>query len=133
MRISSTALAGSLTIAQQQLVVIAQALSLESDLLIMDEPTSALNKEETQHLFAILRQLKQRGISILYVSHRLEEVFEIADRISALRDGHYIGTVTKAAATPDQVVHMMVGREVTNLFPKVYHPFSPEPILRCAT
>ncbi len=128
-RIKPSELASRLTIAQQQIVVIAQALSLESDLLIMDEPTSALNKEETEHLFAILRQLKAQGISILYVSHRLEEVFEIADRISALRDGQYVGTVAKDAATPDQVVRMMVGREVSNLFPKIYNETTKEPLL----
>ncbi|MBK8049886.1 MAG: sugar ABC transporter ATP-binding protein [Anaerolineales bacterium] len=129
-RIDPRAQAASLTIAQQQLVVIAQALSLESDLLIMDEPTSALNQEETSNLFAILRQLRDRGITIVYVSHRLEEVFEIADSISSLRDGHYIGTVPKAGATPDQIVRMMVGREVTNLFPKVVSDFTPAPLLR---
>ncbi len=122
--------ASSLSVAQQQLVVIAQALSLESDLLIMDEPTSALNRSETEHLFKVLRQLKAQGITILYVSHRMEEVFEIADSISSLRDGHYIGTLPKVGATPDQVVRMMVGREVTNLFPKQVHTPSVEPLLR---
>lgn len=129
-RINPNELASNLTIAQQQIVVIAQALSLESELLIMDEPTSALNREETEHLFGILRQLKERGISIIYVSHRLEEVFEIADSISALRDGHYIGTVARAEATPDQVVRMMVGREVSNLFPKVFNQPTNEPLLQ---
>lgn len=128
-RINPAELASNLTIAQQQIVVIAQALSLESELLIMDEPTSALNREETEHLFGILRQLRARGISIIYVSHRLEEVFEIADRISALRDGRYIGTVSKAEATPDQIVRMMVGREVSNLFPKVFNQHSGPPLL----
>lgn len=129
-RINPAELASNLTIAQQQIVVIAQALSLESELLIMDEPTSALNREETEHLFGILRQLRQRGLSIIYVSHRLEEVFEIADRISALRDGRYIGTVVKSEATPDQVVRMMVGREVSNLFPKVFNQPSEAPLLQ---
>ncbi len=128
-QINPSDVASDLTIAQQQIVVIAQALSLESDLLIMDEPTSALNKEEAEHLFGILRQLKERGITIIYVSHRLEEVFEIADRISALRDGAYVGTAIKSETTPDQIVRMMVGREVTNLFPKTFSPRSPEPLL----
>jgi rhamnose transport system ATP-binding protein len=127
--IPAAAPASSLTVAQQQLVVIAQALSLESDLLIMDEPTSALNRAETEHLFKVLNQLKAQGITILYVSHRMEEVFEIADSISSLRDGRYIGTVPRAGATPDQVVHMMVGREVTNLFPKVVNTPG-EPLLK---
>jgi ABC-type sugar transport system ATPase subunit len=116
-------------IAQQQIVAIAQALSLDSKLLIMDEPTSALNREETRHLFTILRQLKEQGLSIIYVSHKLEEVFEIADCISALRDGKYIDTMLRADATPDRVVNMMVGREVTNLFPKVKQARSKEPLL----
>lgn len=127
--INPNAIARNLTIAQQQIVVIAQALALESDLLIMDEPTSALNKEETDHLFSIIRQLRDDGLSIIYVSHRLEEVFDIADRISALRDGRYINTVAKRDTTPNQVVNMMVGREVTNLFPKVVSKPSKEPLL----
>ncbi len=128
--IKPTALVGQLTIAQQQIVVIAQALSLEAELLIMDEPTSALNKEETEHLFGILRQLRARGISVMYVSHRLEEVFAISDRISVLRDGCYIGTLSKAEATPEQVVRMMVGREVGHLFPKRFHLRTTQPLLQ---
>jgi ABC-type sugar transport system ATPase subunit len=120
----------TMPIAQQQIVAIAQALSLDSKLLIMDEPTSALNREETRHLFTILKQLKEQGLSIIYVSHKLEEVFEIADCISALRDGKYIGTIPKSEATPDRVVRMMVGREVTNLFPKVKQNRSLAPLLR---
>jgi ABC-type sugar transport system ATPase subunit len=119
----------TMPIAQQQIVAIAQALSLDSKLLIMDEPTSALNREETRHLFSILKQLKEQGLSIVYVSHKLEEVFEIADCISALRDGKYIGTMPRQDATPDRIVNMMVGREVTNLFPKVQQKRSAEPLL----
>ncbi len=113
--------AGDLPIAQRQLVAIAQALSHQATLLILDEPTSALSKQEAERLFAILRGLKARGISIIYVSHRLEEVFGIADRISALRDGRYVGTVARDEATPEQIVRMMVGREITQLFPKEEH------------
>ncbi|HMQ55425.1 MAG TPA: sugar ABC transporter ATP-binding protein, partial [Anaerolineae bacterium] len=122
-------MASRLSIAQQQLVVIAQALSLNSKLLIMDEPTSALNKEETRHLFKILMQLRAQGLTVLYVSHKLEEVFEIADRITALRDGQYIDTISRAEATPDKIVHLMVGREVANVFPKTYHPPTDTPLL----
>ncbi|MGH2615881.1 MAG: sugar ABC transporter ATP-binding protein [Thermomicrobiales bacterium] len=114
-------LAGALPIAQRQLVAIAQALSFQAKLLILDEPTSALSKQEAERLFAILRGLKARGITIIYVSHRLEEVFGIADRISALRDGRYVGTVPRDEATPDQIVRMMVGREFSQLFPKEDH------------
>jgi ABC-type sugar transport system ATPase subunit len=116
--IRPTDLAGSLSIAEQQLVVIAQALSLNAKLVIMDEPTSALSKQEAERLFEIIGQLKAEGITIIYVSHRLEEVFAIADRITALRDGRHIGTVSRSEASPDRIVRMMVGREITNLFPK---------------
>jgi len=126
--INPTTLVKNLPIAQRQIVAIAQALSWQSKLLIMDEPTSALNKHEASHLFEILQQLKSQGLTILYVSHRLEEVFEIADRISALRDGRYIDTVPKSVTTPERVVQLMVGREVTDLFPKVTTP----PAKRCS-
>jgi ABC-type sugar transport system ATPase subunit len=119
--IQPTGVVGAMSIAQQQIVVIAQALSINAKLVIMDEPTSALNKQEAERLFEIIRQLKARGITVVYVSHRLEEVFNIADRITALRDGRYIGTVAKAEATPERIVQMMVGREITNLFPKDYN------------
>ena len=92
--IQPSALAGDLPIAQRQLIAIAQALSHQAKLLILDEPTSALSKQEAERLFEIIRGLKARGLTIIYVSHRLEEVFGIADRISALRDGHYVGTVS---------------------------------------
>ena len=119
--ISPTDLAGSLSIAQQQIVVIAQALSIHAKLVIMDEPTSALSKQEAERLFEIIRQLKAQGITIVYVSHRLEEVFSIADRITALRDGRHIGTVPNSETSPDSIIRMMVGREITNLFPKERH------------
>ena len=119
--IRPSALAGDLPIAQRQLIAIAQALSHQAKLLILDEPTSALSKQEAERLFEIMRGLKARGMTIIYVSHRLEEVFGIADRISALRDGHYVGTVPRAEATPEEVVRMMVGREITHLFPKEEH------------
>ena len=116
-----TDLAGSLSIALQQVVVIAHALSIKAKLVIMDEPTSALSKQESERLFETIRQLKAQGITIIYVSHRLEEVFGIADRITALRDGRHVGTLLKSEATPEQIVRMMVGREITNLFPKERH------------
>lgn len=117
--ISPTAIAGRLPIALQQMIEIAQALSLQSKLLIMDEPTSALGKKETDRLFEIIRQLTEQGITIIYVSHRLEEVFEIADDITVLRDGRYIDTVKTSETTPDKVVELMVGREITDLFPRL--------------
>ena len=102
------------------MIAIAQALSHQAKLLILDEPTSALSKQEAERLFEIIRGLKTRGLTIIYVSHRLEEVFGIADRVSALRDGHYVGTVPRDETTPEEVVRMMVGREM-HLFPKEEH------------
>jgi ABC-type sugar transport system ATPase subunit len=116
--IRPTALAGDLSIAQRQTVAIAHALSEEARLLILDEPTSALNRQESERLFGIIAGLKAQGVTVLYVSHRLDEVFGVADRISALRDGRYVGTVERAEATPEAVVRMMVGREVALLTPK---------------
>ncbi|MBV9290185.1 MAG: sugar ABC transporter ATP-binding protein [Hyphomicrobiales bacterium] len=127
--IRPTDLAGSLSIAQQQIVVIAQALSINAKLVIMDEPTSALSKQEAERLFEIIRQLKAQGITVIYVSHRLEEVFSIADRITVLRDGRHIGTVPKTEAAPEPIVRMMVGREIANLFPKERHPRQAEKLL----
>lgn len=112
-------LGGDLPIAHQQVVAIAQALAHEAKLLILDEPTSALSRQETDRLFALIDQLKRGGISIIYVSHRLDEVFAIADSISTLRDGEYIGTVARSETTPSEIVHMMVGRHIENLFPRV--------------
>jgi len=119
--INPRATVGALPIAKQQMIEIAQALSQDAKLLIMDEPTSALGKQETDNLFAIIRDLVKHGITIVYVSHRLEEVFEIADTVTALRDGEYVGSAAINAVTPDDVVSMMVGREITDLFPKEYH------------
>ena len=101
-----------LSLSQQQQVEIARALSAGSRLLIMDEPTSALTEYETQRLLDLVRQLRTRGVAILYVSHRMAEVFAIADRITAYRDGAYVGTVDAAKTAPVVVIGMMVGREL---------------------
>jgi ABC-type sugar transport system ATPase subunit len=93
-------------------VEIAKALSSKSQLIIMDEPTAALTRTETAKLFDVINSLKQRGISIIFVSHRLDEVMKIADRITIIRDGRYVGTVTTAETTVDTVIRMMVGREI---------------------
>jgi ABC-type sugar transport system ATPase subunit len=108
-----------LPVGKQQLTEIAKALSQNARILIMDEPTSALTEAETQKLYDIIRKLKAQGTTILYVSHRLREVFAISDRITVLRDGRKVGTVETAEADPRQVVAMMVGREVEEFEP---HP-----------
>jgi inositol transport system ATP-binding protein len=107
-----------LTVANRQMVEIAKAVSYESDVLIMDEPTSALTEREVHHLFGIIRDLKAQGIGIVYITHKMSELFEIADEVSVFRDGRYIGTHPSAEVTRDQIIHMMVGREITQMFPK---------------
>lgn len=127
--IDPKAVVGHLPISQQQMIEIAKALSHESQLIIMDEPTSALGKKETSQLFRIIQNLVNQGITIIYVSHRLEEVFEIADTVTALRDGEFINTSPIDKVTPDDVVSMMVGREIEELFPKVYNKIGQKPLL----
>jgi len=107
---------GQLSVAQQQLVEIAKAISTKAEVLILDEPNSALTREETEHLFTVLRQLRETGVAIIYVSHRLEEVLSVADRITILRDGMLIDTVTTAEATIDQIIAKMVGRVIEGLY-----------------
>ncbi|SFA60216.1 monosaccharide ABC transporter ATP-binding protein, CUT2 family (TC 3.A.1.2.-) [Paracoccus halophilus] len=107
-----------LTVAQRQMVEIAKAVSYESDVLIMDEPTSALTETEVEHLFEIIRDLKTRGIGIVYITHKMNELFEIADEFSVFRDGKYVGTHASSEVTRDDIIRMMVGREITDMFPK---------------
>jgi inositol transport system ATP-binding protein len=107
----------TLSIASRQMVEIAKALSYESQLLIMDEPTSALTERDAEHLFAIIRELKAQGKGILYITHKMDELFEIADEVSVLRDGKHIGTDTPRNLTRDELIRMMVGRELSQIFP----------------
>ena len=109
---SPRALVRDLSVAEQQLVEIARALSMKSRLIVMDEPTSALSRAEVQKLFDIIRGLKRDGISTIFVTHRLEEVFEICDRYTVLRDGQHVGHGTVAQATLDGIIRLMVGREL---------------------
>jgi inositol transport system ATP-binding protein len=111
-----------LSVANRQMVEIAKAVSYESDVLIMDEPTSALTEKEVTHLFEIIRGLKAQGKGIVYITHKMNELFEIADEVSVFRDGRYIGTHPAANVTRDDIIHMMVGREITQMFPKEVVP-----------
>ncbi len=113
-----------LSVAQQQMVEIARALSMRSRLIIMDEPTSALSGKETQRLFAIVRDLRREGISTIFVTHRLSEVLEICDRVTVLRDGKLSGVADAAGLTVDRIIRMMVGRSSSELF-KPLPPRSP--------
>ena len=109
---------GSLGVGQKQLVEIVKALAKDSKILILDEPTAALAEHEVRILLDILRDLRRRGIACIYISHKLEEVFAVADRITVLRDGASIVTLAAAAASPAEVIRHMVGREIGDLFPR---------------
>jgi ribose transport system ATP-binding protein len=119
-----------LTAGQMQMVEIAKALSTRARIIIMDEPTSSLASAESEQLFHIIRQLKADGIGIIYISHRMQEVMDLSDRISVLRDGRYVGDLLRAEATHDKVVALMVGRELSNeYFPEKRERTSLEPML----
>jgi ribose transport system ATP-binding protein len=118
LRIDPRQPAGALSVGRQQLVEIAAALSRQARVLIMDEPTASLTDHEIETLFSIMRKLKAQGVAIVYVSHRLEEVFRICDRISVLRDGRFVGERSIAQTTFDEIVQLMVGRELKERFPR---------------
>ncbi len=109
---------GDLSVANRQMVEIAKAVSFDSDVLIMDEPTSAITENEVEHLFTIIRGLRERGIGIVYITHKMSELFEIADEFSVFRDGQYIGTHLSADVNRDDIIRMMVGRDISQMFPK---------------
>jgi len=111
--------ARNLSIAQMQSVEIARAFSLNARILIMDEPTSSLTLNEVAELFGLVRRLRDEGTAIIFISHRLEELFEVADRVTVLRDGAYVDTRQVKDVTRDELVRLMVGRTISNLFPKL--------------
>jgi len=117
-QVPATVLIRDLSVAQQQMVEVAKALAVEARIIVMDEPTSALGEDEVETLFGIISALKAQGITIIFITHRLEEVFRIADRVVVLRDGQRVGSMTIGEATPDKVIQQMVGRELTALFQK---------------
>lgn len=121
--------AKDLTVGQQQMVEIAKALSQDAWLIVMDEPTSALPEHEKEQLFTIIRDLRESGAGIVYISHRMPEIFEIADRVSVLRDGEMVGTSDIASITDDRLVQLMVGREVGHIFTRE-HATIGEPVLQ---
>jgi ABC-type sugar transport system ATPase subunit len=114
---------GNLGIGQQQLVEIAKALSQKARILVLDEPTAALTESEVETLFSILRDLKSRGVGMIYISHKLDEVFAMSDRITVLRDGRTVGTESTLALDKNKVIALMVGREVGDIFPQTTHDF----------
>jgi ABC-type sugar transport system ATPase subunit len=118
MTIDPAARCRDLSVAQQQGVEIARALGTEARIVVMDEPTAALTVQEVEKLFAVIRDLKKQGLGIIYVSHRLEEIFTIADRVTVLRDGQHVGTRPIGEIDRDQLIEMMVGRKLEQEFPK---------------
>ncbi|MDY3250906.1 MAG: sugar ABC transporter ATP-binding protein [Candidatus Choladocola sp.] len=121
MKVDTHALAGEIPVAQQQMVEVAKALTHDLKVLIMDEPTAALSGVEIEQLFTIVRSLKEKGIGIIYISHRMQEIPMIGDRITILRDGQYIATHDVKEITSDEIVRLMVGRKLGNLYPKEPH------------
>jgi ribose transport system ATP-binding protein len=109
---------GDLSVHQKQVLEIAKAIQKKATILVMDEPTAALGEEDTRSLFGIIRSLKEQGVGIVYISHRLMEVFEITDRVTVLRDGQKIGTVSTGEANMAQLIGMMVGRQLEEFYPK---------------
>jgi len=113
-----------LSLPQQQLLEIARALGADSRILIMDEPTASLADTEVEHLFQVIRDLRDSGVGIIYISHRLEELPQIADRVTALRDGEVVGTHPMSEVTRSDLIRLMVGRELSSVFPKTEVPIS---------
>lgn len=112
----------SLSVAEQQLVEIAKAISFDSKVLIMDEPTAALSTNEVQMLTTLIEKLKARGLAIIFISHRFKEVFDLAEKITVLKDGELVGTVLTSETNPDQIIEMMVGRQLDHYFPGLAKP-----------
>ena len=108
---------GTLNVGNRQRVEIAKALSINARVLIMDEPTAALTESDVERLFGIVRLLKERGVAVIYISHRLQEVFELADRVTVLRDGHFVGSKPVAEVSEGELIRMMVGRTITSSSP----------------
>ncbi|HSV86339.1 MAG TPA: sugar ABC transporter ATP-binding protein [Levilinea sp.] len=120
--INPTGLMRNLSIANTQMIEIAKAISYDSLLIIMDEPTSAITTREVEHLFRMIRNLRQKGVSIIYITHKMDEVFQISDDITVLRDGRHIATAPTETTSKSELIAMMVGRELTNIFPKLEAP-----------
>jgi ABC-type sugar transport system ATPase subunit len=119
--IDASELVVNLNIAQQQMVEIARAISFNSKILVMDEPTSSLTEKEVEFLFKTIENLKSQGVGVVYISHRMSELFRITDRITVMRDGQYIGTKVTKETNVDELISMMVGRELTDYYHRTFH------------
>src|SRR5262249_47429848 len=122
---------GDLRIGDQQMVEIAKALAFEASIVIMDEPTSALSDAEVARLFRVIADLRGAGATVIYISHKMNEVFTLADRVTVLRDGKFVASARREQTTPDQVVRWMVGREIAALHFDP-HPATGKAILKVA-
>ncbi len=122
LKLDPDAIMGTLTVAQMQMVEIAKAVSYNSDIVIMDEPTSSLTDKEVGQLFRIIRQLKEQNVAIIYISHKMDEIYQICDEITTFRDGEYIATDLISDITIQELIKKMVGRELDEMFPKVDCP-----------
>jgi ribose transport system ATP-binding protein len=118
-------LVGDLSIAEQQLVEIARAVHANARILVMDEPTTPLSSRETDRLFELIRNLRAEGLAIIYISHRMAEIYELSDRVSVLRDGAYVGTLDRADLSAESLVKMMVGRDISGFYKKQHAPYDP--------
>lgn len=127
--VSPKILVTRLSAAQQQMVEIAKALSVDAKIIIMDEPTAAISEEDTENLFNIIREIVKKGVSIIYISHRLKEIFQIADRVTVLRDGKTVKTMGVEESNENSVVRYMVGREIGNIFGEESYKSEKEVIL----
>jgi len=116
--IDPSLLARDVSVATQQLVEIAKALSLNARIIIMDEPTSSLSENEVTYLYSIIDLLRKQNVTVIFISHKLQEVFKVSDRISVLRDGELVGTVDKESSSMEEIIHMMVGRHMDDLYPQ---------------
>ena len=122
MDIDARSLIKDLPIAKQQMVEITKAVSVNSKILVMDEPTSSISEKEVENLFSIMRDLTAKGVGIIYISHKMKELEEICDRVSVLRDGEYVGTKVVKETDKEELIAMMVGRTLTNYYVRDYLP-----------
>jgi ABC-type sugar transport system ATPase subunit len=127
--LSAKAIIHTLNVAQQQMIEIIKAVSFQSKIIVMDEPTSSLTEKEVDFLFKTIRNLKEQGVGMVYISHRMNELFEITDRITVMRDGTYIGTVKTKETTNEKLISMMVGRDLNNYYVRDFSP-SGESVLK---
>ena len=129
-KLDSDTLIADLTIAQQQMVEIVKAISFNCRILVMDEPTSSIADKEVSALFAIMHDLASKGVGIIYISHKMSEIFDVCDRVTVLRDGQYVGTRDVSATNKDDLVSMMVGRELNQYYVRDFKP-SDEVVMKC--